>query len=72
MKRADNLKLKTDSHDCDLNAKQRAKADRKRVRNFKSPDINKKKFSYYSDDLKCYMYADSERVLNSMIRNLAI
>ena len=70
MERKDTLKIKKDSYECNMNARQKARADRKRAKNMKSPDVTKKKYSYYDADRRCWMFADSKQVINNMKDNL--
>jgi len=45
----------------------RARNDRKKVKNFKSPDVNKKKYSQYIPEQKLWIYADSRKKLDRMV-----
>jgi len=45
----------------------RARADRKKAKNFKSPDVNKKKYSQYIPEQRLWIYSDSRRKLDRMV-----
>jgi len=48
----------------------RARNDRKKAKNFKSPDVNKKRFKQYIPDQRLWLYADDQRVLDRMVFKL--
>jgi len=59
--------FKSLTYDAQDNSAHRAKADRKRVKKFKSPDVNKKRFKQYIPEQRLWLYADDQRVLDRMV-----
>ena len=60
--------IKNISYDADMPNRIRAKKDKEKIK--KSPDIAKKKYTYYDPISRCTFYADKKKVLNNMIREL--
>ena len=70
MKQSETIQLKKDSHSCYDDARKRARKDKIKVAKFKSPDVNKKKYSYFDPVKKAWIYADSEKVFNHMKKGI--
>lgn len=62
--------IKAKSYHPNMNARQKAQADRKKSKNFVSPDVTKKKFSAHIPEQRMYIFADTESELNIMIKEL--
>jgi hypothetical protein len=66
----DSKKLKKNSYPASMNSSQRSKRDRRKVKHNVSPDVSKKKYSYYDPVKRRYYFADKESVLKNMIEKL--
>jgi hypothetical protein len=58
------------SYDAQLRSTGIARADRKKVKGIKSPDVTKKPFKFYIPEQKLWIFADSEKVLKRMVFKL--
>ena len=61
--------LKALSYPAEMSMKDRAIQDKKKVK--KSPDISKKKFSYYCPEKKMYIFADKKKTFENMKNRLS-
>ena len=62
--------FKQQTYDAAESSTHRARADRQKVKKLKSPDVNKKRFSFYIPEQKMWIFADSEKVLKHMVFKL--
>jgi len=69
MKREDTIRIKRDSHDPKLNGSGRARADRKAVKKFKSPDVSKMEYSHYDPRKKLWILSDRKGTFDNMKDN---
>ena len=58
--------IKEKGHDCNMDARQRSRADRKKAKLTKSPDVTKK-YSYFVPAQRMTLYSDTiEETINSL------
>ena len=66
----DHTELKKKSYSPKMSGSQRAKADRKRLKGIKSPDMSKKIHSYHDPKQRLWIYSDRKNVADTMKRDL--
>ena len=59
----DMKKVKNDSYPADMSSKRRARRDRKKTKNFKSPDISQG-LSYYHAPLRLWIFGKDQEELD--------